>query len=123
MVKEVRADLGKPVEPFIEKLRPEQRAIAGQLHRLIVAAVPSVQSGLKWGMPFYSKDGMLCFIMVAKKHINLGFVKGSSLRDPKKLLEAGSSKTMRAIRLTSAKEIHAAGVKALVKQAAALNAP
>jgi hypothetical protein len=123
MVKEVRADLGKPVEPFIEKLRPDQRAIAGQLHRLIVAAVPSVQSGLKWGMPFYSKDGMLCFIMVAKEHVNLGFVKGSSLRDPKKLLEAGSSKTMRAIRLSSAKEIQAAGVKALVKQAAALNAP
>ena len=73
-------------------------------------------------MPFYSKDGMLCFIMVAKKHVNLGFVRGSDLRDPKKLLQAGSSKTMRALKLSSPKEIPAAAVKAFVKQAAKLNA-
>jgi hypothetical protein len=41
MAKEVRADLGKPVEPFIERLRPEQRAIVAPLHRLITSAVPS----------------------------------------------------------------------------------
>jgi hypothetical protein len=123
MAKEVRADLGKPVEPFIEKLQPEQRAIAGELHKLIVSAVPSIESGLKWGMPFYSKDGMVCFIMVAKKHINLGFAKGSSLKDPKKLLQAGTSKTMRALKVTSPKEIPAAAVKAFVKQAATLNKP
>ena len=47
MAKEVRADLGKPVEPFIDKLKPEQRAIAGALHKLIVSAVPSIESSLK----------------------------------------------------------------------------
>ena len=123
MAKDVRADLGKPVEPFIEKLKPEQRVIAGELHRLIVSAVPSIESGLKWGMPFYSKDGMLAGMMVAKKHVSLFFVKGTKLKDPKKLLQAGSSKTMRALKITSAKEIPAAAVKAFVKQAAALNAP
>jgi hypothetical protein len=123
MAKDVRADLGKPVGPFIEKLKPEQREIAGTLHKLIVSAVPSVESGLKWGMPFYSKDGMLCFIMVAKKHVNLGFVKGAALKDPKKLLQAGTSKTMRAIKVTSPGEIPAAAVRAFVKQAAALNTP
>jgi hypothetical protein len=123
MAKEVRADLGKPVEPFIDKLKPEQRAIAGALHKLIVSAVPSIDSGLKWGMPFYSKDGMVCFIMVAKKHVNLGFAKGASLKDPKKLLQAGTSKTMRALKLTSPKDIPAGAVKAFVKQAVALNKP
>jgi hypothetical protein len=122
MAREVRADLGKPVLPFIERLQPRARAIAGALHKLILAAVPSVQSGLKWGMPFYSKDGMLCFIMVAKKHVNLGFVKGSALKDPQRLLQSGSSKTMRSIKLSSPKEIPAAAVKGFVKQAAALNA-
>jgi hypothetical protein len=123
MAKEVRADLGKPVEPFIEKLKPEQRAIAGELHRLVLSAVPSIESGLKWGMPFYSKDGMLAGMMVAKKHVSLFFVKGTQLNDPNKLLEAGTSKTMRALKITSPKEIPAAAVKAFVKQAAALNNP
>jgi len=123
MAKEVRADLGKPVEPFIGKLRPEQREIVATLHRLIGSAVPSIESGLKWGMPFYSKDGMVCFIMVARKHVNFGFVRGARLKDPKKLLQAGSSRTMRSLKLTSAKEIPAAAVKAFVKQAVRLNAP
>jgi hypothetical protein len=123
MAKDIRADLGKPVEPFIQKLQPEQRAIAEALHKLIVSAVPSIQSGLKWGMPFYSKDGMLAGMMVAKKHVSLFFVKGTKLKDPKKLLQAGTSKTMRALKLTSPKDIPAAAVKAFVKEAAALNAP
>jgi hypothetical protein len=74
-------------------------------------------------MPFYSKNGMLCFIMVAKHHINFGFVRGSSLKDPKKLLSAGTSKTMRSLKLTSPKEIPAAAVKAWVRQAVKLQAP
>ena len=123
MTKDVRADLGKPVEPFLARLKPEQKAIAGTLHKLIRSAAPSIESGLKWGMPFYSKDGMVCFIMVAKQHVNLGFVRGGELKDPKKLLQAGTSKTMRAIKITSPKEIPAAAVKAFVKQAVALNQP
>jgi hypothetical protein len=122
MVQEVRADLGKPVEPWIERLKPEPRAIAAAFHKLVMAAVPSMESGLKWGMPFYSKGGMLGGIMVAKQHVSLFFVKGAKLKDPKKLL-TGSGKTMRAIRVTSPKEIPAAAVKAFVKQAAKLNAP
>jgi len=123
MAVKVRKDLDKPVEWFIEKLEPDRRAIVATLHRLILAAAPSIESGLKWGMPFYSKNGMLGFIMVAKSYVSLGFVRGSSLKDPKKLLTAGSSKTMRSLRLTSAKDIPPAAVKAWVKQAVKLNAP
>jgi hypothetical protein len=123
MAKEVRSDLGKPVEPYIDRLKPEQRAIVEPLHRLILSADPSIQSALKWGMPFYSKDGMLAGIMVAKKHVSLFFTQGTKLKDPKKLLTAGTSKTMRALKLTSPKEIPAAAVKSFVKQAVQLNAP
>ena len=56
MAVKVRADLNKPVEPFIERLKPEQKAIASVLHRLILSADPALRSGLKWGMPFYSKS-------------------------------------------------------------------
>src|SRR5262245_7492463 len=112
MVKEVRADLGKPVEPWIERLKPEQREIAATFHRLVRSAAPSIESSLKWGMPFYTKDGMLGGIMVAKKHVSLFFVKGARLEDPKKIL-TGSGKGMRAVRVTSSKEIPAAAVKAL----------
>ena len=120
MAVKVRADLNKPVDPFFEKLKPEQRAIAVAFHKLVSSAAPSIESGMKWGMPFYSKDGMLGGIMVAKNHVSLFFVKGAQLKDPKKLL-TGSGKTMRAIQVTSPKEIPAAAVKAFLKQAVKLN--
>jgi hypothetical protein len=122
MAKEVRADLGKPVEPWIDRLKPEQRAIAATFHRLVRSAAPTIDASLKWGMPFYSKDGMLGGIMVAKKHVSLFFVKGAKLKDPKKLL-SGSGKTMRALKVTSSQEIPAAAVKSFVKQAVLLNKP
>src|ERR1043165_1514460 len=100
MPKGVRADLGKPVEPWILGLRPGSKAIVQPLHRLILSAAPTLPSGLKWGVPFYSGSGMVCFIMVAKKHVNLGFTRGKDLQDPRELLTAGTSKTMRSLRLT-----------------------
>jgi hypothetical protein len=122
MPKAVRADLGKPVEPWIRGLKPESKAIVQQLHRLIRAAGPKLTPGLKWGNPFYCGRSMVCFIMVATRHVNLGFVRGKELRDPKKLLQAGTSKSMRMLRFTSPKEIPAAAVKAFVRAAAALDA-
>jgi len=122
MAKSVRADLGKAVEPWIEELPSESKAIVKPLHRLVRQAGPKLTSGLKWGMPFYSGNGMVCFIMVAKHHVNLGFVRGGDLQDPKKLLTAGTSKTMRALRLTSPKDVMPAVVKAFVKQAVKLDA-
>ena len=121
MAKAVRADLGKPVEPWIQGLQPDSKAIVQPLHRLVLQAGPRLTSGLKWGMPFYSGNGMVCFIMVAKHHVNLGFVRGGDLKDPKKLLTAGTSKTMRALRLTSPKDLRPAVVKSFVKQAVALD--
>src|SRR5262245_24884741 len=121
MAKAIRADLGKPVEPWIRALEAESRAIVQPLHRLILSAGPTLTSGLKWGFPFYSGNGMVCFIMVAKKHVNLGFTRGKDLKDPRKLLIAGTSKTMRVLRFTSPKDISAAAVKAFVKAAVALD--
>jgi len=121
MAKAVREDLGKPVEPWIRHLKPESRTIVEILHRLVLASGPSLKSSLKWGNPFYTGNGMVCFIMVAKKHVNLGFMKGAELKDPRKLFAVGSGKSMRTLKITSPKEIPTAAVQAFVKQAVALD--
>jgi len=43
MPKEVRADLGKPVNPWFKKLKPEMKAIADSLHDLILSAAPQLK--------------------------------------------------------------------------------
>lgn len=121
MPKEVRADFGKPVGPWFKKLKPELKAIADELHRLILAAEPKLKAEMKWGMPCYSKNSMVCALMGAKAHIGLFFHQGKHLKDPKKLL-SGSGKTVRSMKLTSVTQIPASAVKAFVKGAVAIDA-
>jgi hypothetical protein len=121
MVKAVRADLGKPVDPWFQKLKPDLKAIADELHRLILAAEPTLRAEMKWGMPCYSKNGMVCALMGAKAHVSIFFHQGKHLKDPKKLL-AGGGKTVRSIRFTSARDIPAGAIRSFVKGAVAIDA-
>ena len=73
-----------------------------------------------WKIPSFDLNGPLCFYMVAKEHVVFGFVRGATLRDPGKLLE-GTGKYLRHVKLRSAADAQQAGVRALVKEAAALN--
>lgn len=116
MPKVVRADYGKPVGPWFRKLKPELKPIADQLHRLILAAEPSLRAELKWGMPHYSKNTMVCALMGARAHIGLFFHYGKFISDPQKLL-SGAGKGVCSVRFTSVKQIPAAAVRKLVKSA------
>jgi hypothetical protein len=121
MPKEVRADLGKPVGPWFKKLKPELKAVADELHRLILAADPTLRAEIKWGNPCYSKNTMVCALMGAKAHVGLFFHYGKSLPDPAKLL-TGTGKTVRSMKLTSVSDIPKADVKKFVKAAVAIDA-
>ena len=120
MAKEVRADFKKPVGPWFRKLKPELKPIADQLHRLILAADPTLRAEIKWGNPCYSKNTMVCALMGAKAHIGLFFHYGKGIPDPEKLL-SGTGKTVRSVIFTSVKQIPAAAVKNLVKGAVAID--
>ena len=120
MVKALRADLGKPVGPWFKKLKPEIKAIADELHRLIRATQPTLRAEMKWGMPCYSKNGMVCALMGGKAHVTLVFYRGILLPDPRKLL-AGSGKSVRSLRLISVKDIPRAAVKKFVNGAVTLD--
>ena len=120
MPKDVRADLGKPVGPWFKKLKPDLKAVADELHRLILSADPTLRAEIKWGNPCYSKNTMVCALMGAKAHIGLFFHYGKRLQDPQKLL-SGTGKTVRSLKLTSVKDIPAAAVRKFVKGAVAVD--
>lgn len=121
MPKKVRADLGKPVAPWFKKLKPEVKPIADALHELITAAAPELKPELKWGMPHYTKNGMVCALMGAKKHVSIFFHRGKLLKDPKKRLQ-GSGKTVRSIKFTSVDQIPGPAIRAFVKAAVEIDA-
>jgi hypothetical protein len=85
--------------------------------------VPGVVEEWKWGVPVWSKGGILCTGEAYAKAVKLTFPKGASLADPKQLFNASlEGNARRAIDVAEGVTVDAAAFKALMKAAAALNA-
>lgn len=56
------------VQSKIAELDPTDRALAGRLHQLVLAAAPELMPKTYYGMPAYARDGkVLCFFQPASK--------------------------------------------------------
>lgn len=102
----------------IRELAAASRALIG---RLIPKSDEKVYFG--WRVVRYSLDGTMAgqFIAIGptKKHVNLYFMNGNELDDPKGLMN-GDGKKMRHVSITEARQLKSAGLKALIKASAKL---
>lgn len=110
------------VDQFIEKLPNEIQEITVALREILLNASPEIIEEYKWSMPNYSYKGLVCYLQTAKKHVKLGFHKGSQLQEGagKNLLE-GTGKTMRYITLKSMENLQPEVFTTLILAAMELN--
>jgi len=115
---EHRPDYAKKPDSFFNSLKGHQALLARELRRMIHQALPHVSESLKWGMPVYEQDKLICSIRPAKEFVALQFYQsGTSLSDPDGLLE-GMGKKMRHIKIRSKKDIRKRLFIKWIKQAA-----
>jgi hypothetical protein len=89
---------------------------------LIREADPEVVEEWKWRVPVWSHDGIICTGETYKKAVKLTFAKGASLGDPAGLFNSSlEGNTRRAIDIHEDEEIDAEALKALIREAVALN--
>lgn len=95
-----------------------------RMRQLIRQALPEVVEEWKWmGTPVWSQDGILCTGESYKAVVKLTFAKGAALKDPAKLFNASlDGNTRRAIDIRQGEEIDAEAFRALIQEAATLNA-
>jgi hypothetical protein len=75
------------------------------------------------GTPVWSHEGIICTGESYKNVVKMTFAKGASLKDPKKLFNSSlEGNTRRAIDIKEGEKINATALKALFREAAALNA-
>jgi hypothetical protein len=115
-----RADHGAPIGPWFEQFPPEKRAPLDRLRSLIEATVPNAESGLKWGVPFWTLDGkQLCDLVSLKNEVALGiFAPPEAFDDPNGQL-SGKSDEYRVLKVKDEREIDAASVKRWLEAAVA----
>lgn len=108
------------VEAYIEGLQPEVAEIVRTLRNLILGSIPDVEEDIKWEMPCYSKNGLLCYISPAENCVSLGFYRDAELRAPEGLLE-GHGKRLRHVRVRSLGKIDTDLLRQLLLQAVEVN--
>jgi hypothetical protein len=111
------------IDERIESLGDWRGKTLARMRKLIHDADPDVVESWKWmGTPVWEHDGIICTGESYKQVVKLTFMKGASLKDPKKLFNSSlDGNARRAIDIREGEKINEAAFKALVKEAIALN--
>lgn len=113
-----RNDFGKQAEQYYQAIDESLFAVAQAVRELILAAIPNATETIKWGVPVYEQNGLICAVRTTDSHVALQFFDiGTSLKDPDKLLE-GTGKTARHVKIRKLSDIKKRTFSAWLKQSA-----
>lgn len=112
------------IDERIKELGDWRGKMLSQIRGLIKQADPDVIEEWKWrGVPVWSHDGIICTGETYKNVVKMTFAKGASLDDPSGLFNSSlDGNTRRAIDFHEGEKIDEKALKALIREAVALNA-
>jgi hypothetical protein len=116
------------IDAKIEELGDWRGETLSKVRGIIRAADPDVVEEWKWvkptnpGTPVWSHDGIICTGETYKNVVKMTFAKGAALGDPSGLFNASlGGNTRRAIDIHEGEQIDEEALKALIRDAVALN--
>ena len=111
------------IDARIDELGDWRGEMLARIRDLIKRAEPDVVEEWKWrGVPVWYRDGMLCTGETYKNHVKVTFAKGASLDDPSGLFNSSlEGNVRRAIDFREGEKIDEQALKALIREAVALN--
>ena len=111
------------IDERIEELGDWRGKMLARVRKIVHAADPEIVEEWKWmGTPVFSHGGIVCTGETYKSVVKMTFHKGASLKDPKRLFNSGlDGNARRVIDIHEGDKIDEAGLKALIREAVALN--
>lgn len=71
----------KRIDAYIARAPEFARPILSHIRAVVHEACPDVQENVKWGMPSFEYEGLLCGMAAFKQHATFGFWKGKLIVD------------------------------------------
>jgi hypothetical protein len=104
-------------DEYLKAQSPKNQAIIRSLRRFVTRVQPGLTEAVKWGNGCWiGDDGPVAYVYSATEYVQFGFFYGSSLKDPKGLLE-GSGKYVRHTKVRGPSGIDERAFAALLRQA------
>ncbi|HET6777633.1 MAG TPA: DUF1801 domain-containing protein [Gemmatimonadales bacterium] len=105
-------------DEYLKDQSAKNQAIIRGLRRLVKRVEPELIEAVKWGNGCWVGDsGPVAYVYSAPDYVQFGFFRGSSLKDPRGLLE-GKGRYVRHIKVGEASRIDERSFAALLRQAA-----
>ena len=111
------------IDARIKELGDWRGALLGQIRAVVKEADPEVVEEWKWrGVPVWYHAGMICTGETHKSVVKMTFAKGAALKDPSGLFNSSlEGNTRRAIDFHEGDKVNKRALKALIREAVALN--
>jgi hypothetical protein len=111
------------IDARIEELGDWRGETLARIRGIIRQADPKAIEEWKWrGVPVWEHDGIICTGETYKAVVKMTFARGASLDDPSKLFNSSlEGNTRRAIDIREGDKINEKALKALIREAVALN--
>ena len=98
----------------------ELERIAEGVREVVRALGPELRIERRWGHPWYVGNDLVCLVGAFERHVSVEFWRGTSLRDPGRLLE-GTGKNLRHVKLRTLPEATAPAFIEVVRDAVRLD--
>jgi len=110
------------IDERIKELGDWRGKMLAELRGIIHDAGREIVEEWKWGTPVFSHAGIVCTGETYKNHVKLTFAKGAALKDPTGLFNSSlEGNIRRAIDIHEGERINEAALRALIRDAVALN--
>ena len=111
------------IDEKIKELGDWRGKTLAKVREIIHEADPEIVEEWKWmGTPVFSHGGIVCTGETYKKVVKLTFAKGAALKDPSRLFNSSlDGNIRRAIDIHEGEKLNEAALKALIRDAVALN--
>jgi hypothetical protein len=117
------ASPSRHIDARIKELGDWRGETLARIRSIIKQAVPEVVEEWKWrGVPVWEHDGIICTGETYKAVVKMTFARGAALHDPSGLFNSSlEGNVRRAIDIREGDKINEKALKALIREAAALN--
>ena len=116
------ASASRLIDRRIQELDDWRGKTLARVREIIRKADPQIVEEWKWENPVWSHDGIVCTGETYKTVVKMTFARGASLKDPSHLFTSSlEGKVRRAIDIREGEKINEAALKALIREAVALN--
>lgn len=106
-------------DDYLADQSPENRSIIRELRRFVKRTAPELVESVKWGNGCWLKGKVpVAYVYAERILVQFGFMLGSRLDDPYRLLE-GSGRYVRHVKIFDAAEIYEESLAEMLRQAIA----